>query len=72
MGKTKENQYLYFSALGIELVAIELALIALGNYFDQEMKWPGYGLAGGALVGLIAWLIQIVISLKRLDGNAEQ
>ncbi len=58
-------------ALTMELVTLELAMIFGGSYLDGIMKWPGYGVMLGAIVGFGIWVFHLVLVLKKLEGGEE-
>lgn len=63
----KRNPYLYFTAMGMELVAIEIAMIQVGSLIDKRMGWSGYALAGGSIIGLVGWLLHIFYALRDIE-----
>lgn len=65
------NKYIVFSAIGIELVGIILACIFIGQYVDANYGTKGLGIVGFSVLGLTAWLIQVVRMLKTMENDSE-
>ena len=65
-------KYLVFASIGFELIALELVLIYLGSQLDKKYGWPGLGLAAGAMLGLVCWLVHVVVLLKQFEKRAEK
>jgi hypothetical protein len=63
MGK---KEYLMFLGLVFELLGLVLGLVYAGHYFDQKMGYSGVGVAGGAVLALLIWVLHLVQAFKNL------
>ncbi len=63
MGK---REYLIFLGLVFELVALVVSLVYAGYYVDQHMGWSGIGVACGAVLALVVWVIHLMQAFKNL------
>lgn len=63
MGK---KEYLIFLGLVFELVGLVVALVYAGYYFDQKMGYSGVGVAGGAVLALVVWVVHLMQAFKNL------
>lgn len=63
MGK---REYLIFLGLVFELVALVVSLVYAGYYIDQKMGWSGIGVACGAVLALVVWVIHLMQAFKNL------
>lgn len=63
MGK---REYLIFLGLVFELVAMVVAFVYAGHYLDQKMGWTGVGVACGAVVALVIWVLHLMQAFKNL------
>ncbi|MES2768403.1 MAG: hypothetical protein V4596_04590 [Bdellovibrionota bacterium] len=63
MGK---REYLIFLGLVFELVALVVSLVYAGYYVDQQMGWSGIGVACGAVLALVIWVIHLMQAFKNL------
>lgn len=62
-----KNNYLIFAALGMDLVALEVAMLFAGKWVDDKMGWQGFGIAGGGMLGLIVWFQHLIWAIRRLE-----
>lgn len=63
MGK---KEYLIFLGLVFELVALVIMLVYAGHHLDIKMGWSGIGVASGAVIALIIWVLHLMQSFKNL------
>ena len=65
---------LIFAGIGFELLGLVLAALYIGQAVDKQMNWPGYGVAGFVVLGLVSWLSHLVFLLKKFmkedDGTS--
>ncbi len=66
----KNNRYIIFAAMGIELVGIMLACIYLGRLLDQKYNSQGLIMVFLSMLGLGGWIFQMVVMAKNLEKNA--
>lgn len=65
-----DSKYLVLLGLGFELVVLVVAFLYLGRYVDQHMGWPGFGIAGGAMLALVIWVIHLAVVMKAIDRDS--
>ena len=63
MGK---KEYLIFLGLVFELVALVISLVYAGYYLDQKMGWTGIGVAGGAILALVVWVMHLMRAFRNI------
>ena len=63
----KSNPYALFIGIGVELVGIVIVMFKVGAWLDATYHWPGYGVAGGILLGLVGWLTHVILAVKKTD-----
>ena len=66
----KNNRYIVFAAMGIELVGIMLACIYLGRILDQKYNSQGLLMVFLSMLGLGGWIYQMVVMAKNAEKNA--
>ncbi len=59
------GKYLIFSSMGFELVGLILGAYYLGSYLDEKYQGQGMYFVILSFVVLIAWLLQIILLLKK-------
>lgn len=57
-----------FMALAFELAGLVVGLIFLGKYFDEKFSLGGLGIAGGAILALVVWIIHLTHAMKIMDN----
>lgn len=66
----KNNRYIVFAAMGIELVGIMLACIYLGRILDQKYNSQGLIMVFLSMLGLAGWIYQMVVMAKNTEKNS--
>ncbi len=66
-----DRKALAYIALAFELAGLVVAFIFVGKYLDEKFGLKGLGIAGGALLGLILWVIHIVVVLRTFEKEDE-
>lgn len=61
------QKFLIFSGIGAELGGLLLVAYFVGRYLDETYQTKGLIFLGLTLIFLIAWFIQILWLLKRLQ-----
>jgi hypothetical protein len=56
-----------YMALGFEFAGLVVVCIYIGNWFDARYELKGLGIAGGALFGLVSWIVHFIIITKSLE-----
>ncbi len=69
MGK---KAYTIYLALGFEFAGLIVAFIYLGRWVDQKYNLAGLGIAGGALLGMVIWIIHLVFAMRSLEKDDEK
>jgi len=57
-------------AMGFEMVGLVGVLSFIGRWFDNTYSWGGLGTAGGAVIGVIAWMIHLFVLLKSFEKDS--
>lgn len=55
--------------MGFELVGVTFGCLYLGEALDKFMSWPGYGVAGLVVCGLVSWMVHLFYLLQRFMGE---
>ncbi len=66
-----DKKTLIFIGLGLELPGLILACVFLGKFIDERYGLKGMAIAGGALIGLIAWVTHLFIVIKTQESKDE-
>ena len=66
-----DKKALAYIALAFELAGLVVVFIFIGKYFDEKYSLKGLGIAGGALLGLILWVIHITVVLRTFEREDE-
>lgn len=61
------KKFLIFSGIGIELGGLMMVAVMVGGGLDKRFGTNGLIFLAMALIFLAAWLIQIVVLLKRIQ-----
>lgn len=64
-----DKKTLVYIGLGLELPGLILAFIFLGKYLDDRFSLKGMAIAGGALAGLIIWVVHLLIVIKQQEKD---
>ncbi|MEZ0391661.1 MAG: AtpZ/AtpI family protein [Pseudobdellovibrionaceae bacterium] len=67
-----KNKYLVFVVIGIELVAIVVGCLLIGQKIDEHYGTKGFAMIGLSMAGLTGWLYQIIQMAKRADSQPEE
>ncbi len=67
-----DKKTLIYIGLGLELPGLILACVFLGKFLDEKYKLKGMAIAGGALFGLVAWVIHLVIVIKTQESKEQK
>jgi hypothetical protein len=62
---------LVFLGMGFELLGLILGGLYLGKAIDEQMGWPGYGVALLVVVCMVSWMIHLIFLLKRFMADSE-
>ncbi len=64
-------KYLVFVGLASEVVILVLLGLELGKFLDKSYGWNGIGIAVGAALGIIIWLVHLTRALKQFTDDSE-
>ena len=64
-----DKKTLMYVGLGLELPGLIIAFIFAGKFFDEKYNLKGMGIAGGALLGLVSWVLHLVYVMKAQDSD---
>jgi hypothetical protein len=64
-----DRRYAVLLGLGFELVVLVVAFLYVGAFVDKRMGWNGFGVAGGAVLALIIWLVHITVAMKAIESE---
>lgn len=67
----EKKPYMIFLAMGFELAGLVTAMIYLGRWLDQKYSWGSMGVAGGAIIALVFWLIHFIYVARKLEKESE-
>ena len=48
-----------------ELAVLVVTFLYLGRWVDEYMGWNGFGVAGGAFIGLGIWITHLVSAMNK-------
>jgi F0F1-type ATP synthase assembly protein I len=65
--KPMDKKALAYVALAFELAGLVVVCIFIGKYLDEKFSLNGLGIAGGALMGLILWVIHVTVVLRTYE-----
>ena len=65
----KNNRYIVFAAMGMELVGIMLGCIYVGNLLDQKYQSHGLIMVFLSMFGLGGWIYHIVLMAKNIEKS---
>lgn len=65
------KKILVFTAIGTECVALVTIFVLIGRWLDAKYGWGGKGAAFGAILGVSAWILHLVVLLKQLAKDEE-
>lgn len=68
----QKNPYVYFIGLATELAVLIVTFLYIGRWVDQQMRWNGFGVAGGAFIGLGIWIGHLVAAMNKAARLEEQ
>lgn len=64
-----KNKYIVFAAMGMELVAIMIGCLLLGQKIDEIYGFKGLAMIGLSMLGLAGWLYQIILLAKKTESG---
>lgn len=67
----KNNKYIVFVVMGLELVGIMVGCLLIGQKLDEHFGLKGLAMIGLSMAGLAGWLYQIIQMAKRADSQSE-
>lgn len=67
-----KNSYVYFIGLAMELAVLIVTFLYIGRWVDGYMGWSGFGIAGGAFVGLGIWIVHLVSAMNKAAKLEEE
>ena len=67
----KQNKYLVFLGMGMELVGLVLTSVYVGQKIDVEYGTKGLALVGLSMASLAGWIAHIVLLSKKLEKSKE-
>lgn len=62
-----DRQYVVFLGLGFEILGLVVSMVYIGSLVDEHYHWEGMGVAAGAVLAMVAWLVHVIVILRRLD-----
>lgn len=62
-----DRKILAFVSIGFECVVLVGGFIYIGRFLEQKYGWGDLGTAGGAVLGVTAWIIHLVMLFKQLN-----
>lgn len=68
----QKNPYVYFIGLATELAVLIVTFLYLGRWVDGYMGWNGFGVAGGAFLGLGIWIVHLVSAMNKANKLEEE
>lgn len=68
----QKNPYAYFIGLAMELAVLIVTFLYLGRWVDGYMGWNGFGVAGGAFLGLAIWITHLVSAMNKANKLEEE
>jgi hypothetical protein len=67
-----DRRYLIFIGMGFELVGLTVASLYVGSIADAKYSLNGLGVAGGAVAGLLCWLIHLVAVIRKIETDTPE
>ena len=64
-----DRKYMILIGLGFELVALTIAMVYIGSIADKKYALGGMGVAGGAVFGLVGWLVHLIAVMQKLEKS---
>lgn len=64
-----KSKYLVFVGLASEIVVLVLLGLEIGSYLDKKYQLSGLGVAGGAALGIIIWLVHLTRATKQITDD---
>ncbi len=68
----QKNPYVYFIGLATELAVLIVTFLYIGRWVDGYMGWNGFGIAGGAFLGLGIWIAHLVSAMNKASRLEEE
>ena len=66
-----DRKYLILMGLGMEIVALIIAMLYLGSLLDPELGGQGYGPMIGAVLALVVWISHLVIYVQNSERDID-
>ena len=55
-----------YTTLGFELIGLVVVLLFIGQYFDHNYGWGGWGVISGVTIAFIGWVTHLYIVVQML------
>jgi hypothetical protein len=66
------KKVLVFTAIGFECVGLVAACVLIGRWLDAKYGWNSMGSAMGAIIGVVAWVMHLLVLLRQLNKDDDQ
>ena len=67
-----KSPYVLFLGLAFELAGLVVAFLFLGQWFDNKYSLGGFGIAGGAFLGLGIWVTHLIMVMNAANKLEEE
>lgn len=61
------NKYIVFTGIGFELIGLIIGSVYLGSFLESKYSLKGLWTAIFIIISMVAWIIHIVIMLKKVQ-----